>query len=91
MHRWLLERDVLAESAPVRALFESGDLADRARQEWQRWQEEESSHPYFTRYIGFVDPRTMLLRYDKTARRRHYVPVNDGDGTTMYWRKAVRP
>jgi hypothetical protein len=91
MHQWLIERGVIAEDVPVKALFESGDLTDKARKEWQRWQEEESSHPYFTRYIGFVDPRTMLLRYDKTARRRHYRLCEMHDAGVKYWRKAVRP
>jgi hypothetical protein len=91
MHQWLIERGVIADDVPVKALFESGDLTDRAREEWQSWQEEESRHPYFTRYIGFVDPRTMLLRYDKTARRRHYRLCEKNDAGMQYWRKAVRP
>jgi hypothetical protein len=91
MHQWLIERGVIAESIPAKALFEPGDLTDKAREAWQRWQEEESSHPYFTRYIGFVDPRTMLLRYDKTARRRHYRLCEEHDAGVKYWRKAVRP
>jgi hypothetical protein len=90
MHRWLIERSVISESIPLRALFESGELIDRAREEWQKWQEEESSHPYFTRYIGFVDPRTMLLRYDKTARRRHYRRCEEAESEMKYWRKAVK-
>ncbi len=91
MHQWLIERGVIAESIPVKALFESGDLTNRAREEWQSWQDEESRHPYFTRYLGFVDPRTMLLRYDKTARRRHYRLCEKHDAGVKYWRKAVKP
>jgi hypothetical protein len=91
MHRWLIERGAISESVPVKTLFESGALTDKAREAWQSWQEEESRHPYFTRYIGFVDPRTMLLRYDKTARRRHYVPCVDPNAGVKYWRKAVTP
>jgi hypothetical protein len=91
MHQWLIERGVIAEDVPVKALFEPGDLTDKAREEWQSWQEEESRHPYFTRYIGFVDPRTMLLRYDKTARRRHYRLCEEHDAGMKYWRKAVTP
>jgi hypothetical protein len=90
MHQWLIERSVISESVPLQALFESEELIDRAREEWQKWQEEESSHPYFTRYIGFVDPRTMLLRYDKTARRRHYRRCEEPNTETRYWWKAVK-
>ncbi len=33
----------------------------------------------------------MLLRYDKTARRRHYRLCEEHDAGMKYWRKAVKP
>ncbi len=91
MYRWMIERAVIPESLPLRALFEDGNLVEKARDAWDRWKEQEAKHPYFTRYIGFVDVGKMLLRYDKTARRRHYRPFKGPDGITQYWRKTITP
>jgi hypothetical protein len=89
MHRWMIERDVIPESLSLKSLFGERDLMDRARNEWNQWWDQEAKHPYFTRYIGFVDIGKALLRYDKTARRRHYRPCKGADGAMKYWRKVV--
>ena len=89
MRRWMIARRVITDAVPLNALLESRELAEKARENWRQWWEQESRHPYFTRYIGFVDPQKLLLRYDKTARRRHYVPCEGPEPVARYWRTAV--
>jgi hypothetical protein len=96
MHRWMIERGVIEPAVSLSALFQRGTLFDRARASWENWWREESQHPYFTRYLGLLDPRMLRLRYDKAAEKRGYYPCDEAfDATgntqvTKYWRKALR-
>jgi hypothetical protein len=96
MHRWMIERGVIQPTAPIAALFQRGSLFDRAKASWESWWQEESQHPYYTRYLGLLDPRMLLLRYDRAAEKRGYSLCEeafDAAGNaqgTKYWRKALR-
>jgi hypothetical protein len=96
MHRWMIERGVIEPTVSLSALFQRGTLFERAKSSWEDWWREESQHPYFTRYLGLLDPRMLRLRYDRAAEKRDYYPCNeafDAAGNTqatMYWRKALR-
>ncbi len=96
MHRWMIERGVIQPAVPLAALFQRGSLFDRAKASWESWWQEESRHPYYTRYLGLLDPRMLRLRYDRAAERRGYSLCEeafDAAGNTQemkYWRKALR-
>jgi len=96
MRRWMIERGVIQPAAPVSALFQRGTLFDQAKASWENWWQEESRHPYYTRYLGLLDPRMLRLRYDRAAEKRGYHLCEEAlDATgnaqpTKYWRKALR-
>jgi hypothetical protein len=96
MHRWMIERGVIQSATPISALFQRGKLFDRAKASWENWWQEESQHPYYTRYLGLLDPRMLLLRYDRAAEKSGYDLCDEAwDATgnaqlTQYWRKALR-